>query len=573
MDFQRNLLLIAFLATGYLLFLAWQEDYGHKPPVTATVAAQPAATAVAAASGDLPSPAPQTAPVGGDDLAGLAPSSAQTGAVNDMPASVSSGTRVNVRTDVFDLDIDLNGGDIVSLDLLAFPRSLEEKGSAFTLLDDRGTTYIASSGLVSEAGPDTASARALWQAAQQQYTLADGSDVLEVVLTHDNGAGLQTEKRYTFRRGDYLVQVDYRVRNNGSAPWTGFMFGQLKRDGAKDPSQVDNGFMSAMPTYLGAAYSSPEQKYNKATFDDMMEAPVKVDMQGGWIAFVQHYFVSAWIPPADVAGSFTTRYRPDTGHFLMSFTSPQVSIAPGGEGSTSASFYAGPKDQDRLAGIANGLDLTVDYGWFWFIAQPLFALLVFFHDLVGNWGIAIILLTVLVKLVFFWPSQISYRSMANMRRITPELTRIREEFKNDKQKQSMEMMALYRREKINPLGGCLPILLQMPVFISLYFVLLESVELRQATFYGWLHDLSVMDPYFILPILMGASMWVQMKLNPAPPDPMQAKIMGYLPWIFTVFFLFFPAGLVLYWLVNNVLSIAQQWVITRQIEKQHAARA
>jgi YidC/Oxa1 family membrane protein insertase len=320
-----------------------------------------------------------------------------------------------------------------------------------------------------------------------------------------------------------------------------------------------------MQPFLGVATMTNEKPYLKIAFDDLQEDPLNTVVEGGWIAVVQHYFISAWVPPNPGQYRYSTKVT-SNGDNLIRYTGSELTLAAGERGQFSSQFYAGPKDQYRLKEIAPGLDLTVDYGWLWWIAQPLFWILTQIHKLVANWGWSIILLTVLVKAAFFHLSAASYRSMAKMRKVTPKMTQIREQYADDKQKQSQEMMALYQKEKVNPLGGCLPILIQMPVFIALYWVLMESVELRHAPWLGWIKDLSTMDPYYILPLIMGASMFFQQKLNPPPPDPTQAKIMQLMPVFFTFFFLWFPAGLVLYWVVNNLLSIAQQWVITRRIE-------
>jgi len=333
------------------------------------------------------------------------------------------------------------------------------------------------------------------------------------------------------------------------------------RDQSIDPSTQSS---MGMQSFLGMVISSEQEPYEKISFDDMQETPLNRQIQGGWIALIQHYFLSAWIPNTEVAHTYQSRVR--NGLYLMGFVSPATVVEPNQSETISAKLYIGPKILERLEAAAPKLDLTVDYGWLFFIAYPLFLLLDFLFSVVQNWGIAIILVTVVVKALFFQLSAASYRSMANMRRVGPKLKSLKEQHGDDRQKMSQAMMELYKKEKINPLGGCLPILVQMPVFISLYWVLLESVQLRHAPFFFWITDLSVKDPYFLLPILMGASMFIQMQLNPAPPDPMQARIMKIMPVMMTVFFLWFPSGLVLYWLVNNVLSITQQWVITRQIE-------
>lgn len=576
MDIQRNILIAALLVVAYLLFLSWQQDYGNVPASTApSVSAVPATAATA--TNTIPV-APGAAPTANNmatvgDIASLAPAatSPSTGDVPTAAAPATNSNRITVRTDVMDLVVDLQGGDIVSLTLPKFSASLNTPDVPVRMMTTGATTYIAQSGLVSTAGPDLPGGeRSLYTADAAHFELAEGADSLAVVLRLPARDGVLVEKIFRFTRDDYFIKVSYRVTNQGSTPWSGFLYGLLKRDGSGDPSHPDSGgFFSATPTYLGGAHFSDEEVYNKVDFDDMQKAPKDLEAKGGWAAFIQHYFVGAWVPPQDQRNKLYTRYDGTTKMYSLGF-SYNAAVPVGETREISAGLYAGPKAQDKLKAIATGLDLTVDYGWFWFISQPLFWLLVHIEMVVGNWGVAIILLTVLVKLAFFYPSHVSYRSMAHMRRVAPELTRIRDEYKNDRQKQSQEMLALYRKEKINPLGGCLPILIQMPVFLALYWVLMESVELRQAPFFLWIHDLSAMDPYFILPILMGISMVIQTRLNPAPPDPMQAKMMQWLPWIFTIFFLFFASGLVLYWLVNNILSIAQQWFITRQIEKQHA---
>jgi YidC/Oxa1 family membrane protein insertase len=378
---------------------------------------------------------------------------------------------------------------------------------------------------------------------------------------------VQVEKRFTFTRNDYLVQVDYNVANQGEKAWRGALFGQLKRDSSADPSVIAGAF--GVASFLGGATnkidpaSTKSDGYHKLKFSEMAESPLKLEQQGGWIAIVQHYFLAAWVPSADQQNQFSTSGRENSN--LVRFIGPEQEVAPGATGNFSARLYMGPKDQNRLAQISKGLDLSVDYGILWWIAQPLFLLLTTLHGWLGNWGWSIMVLTLLVKAAFFWLNAKAYTSMANMRKVQPKLIEIRERYADDKQKQSQEMMNLYRTEKINPLGGCLPVLVQMPVFLALYWVLLESVELRHAPWILWIKDLSAMDPFYVLPLLMGATMYFQQKLNPPPPDPMQAKIMQWLPVMFTFFFLWFPSGLVLYYVVNNLLSIVQQYIITKRI--------
>ncbi|MDP4650799.1 MAG: membrane protein insertase YidC [Haliea sp.] len=570
MDFQRTLLIGAIALLSFMLLTEWVTFKDAK-----TTASQPVASRlISAEPGGLPPPVDElpdavsaSANSNNEDLP-QAPTSADEPAtaapvISNNPASAV----ITVHTDVLQVAIDLRGGDIVELALPEHLENIDKPNQPFVLLEqNERRVYVAQSGLIGTNGIDNES-RAQFNAAQTRYELADGADSLNVDLLWQNDAGLSVTKRFTLRRGDYLLTVSYIVNNQTDTRWQGNLFGQIKRDGSK-PSTVDSSGMGLQP-FLGAAITQPDERFTKFSFKDMQEEPFREQLPGGWIAMIQHYFLSAWIPALEQSHTYSTRVT-SSGFNIAGFTSPALVVDPGQQGTVSAGFYAGPKDQYRLAEISPYLDLSVDYGWLWWIAQPLFWLLIKIHGFVGNWGVAIILLTVLIKTVFFKLSATSYRSMANMRRVAPKMQDIREQYAEDKAKQSQAMMELYKKEKINPMGGCLPVLVQMPVFISLYWVLMESVELRHSPFFLWIEDLSVMDPFFVLPLLMGASMWFMQKLNPPPPDPMQAKIMQWLPVIFTFFFLWFPAGLVLYWVVNNLLSMAQQYVITRQIENSDA---
>ncbi|MDP4789596.1 MAG: membrane protein insertase YidC [Haliea sp.] len=570
MDFQRTLLIGAIALLSFMLLTEWVTFKDAK-----TTASQPVASRlISAEPGGLPPPVDElpdavsaSANSNNEDLP-QAPTSADEPAtaapvISNNPASAV----ITVHTDVLQVAIDLRGGDIVELALPEHLENIDKPNQPFVLLEqNERRVYVAQSGLIGTNGLDNES-RAQFNAAQTRYELADGADSLNVDLLWQNDAGLSVTKRFTLRRGDYLLTVSYIVNNQTDTRWQGNLFGQIKRDGSK-PSTVDSSGMGLQP-FLGAAITQPDERFTKFSFKDMQEEPFREQLPGGWIAMIQHYFLSAWIPAPEQSHTYSTRVT-SSGFNIAGFTSPALVVDPGQQGTVSAGFYAGPKDQYRLAEISPYLDLSVDYGWLWWIAQPLFWLLIKIHGFVGNWGVAIILLTVLIKTVFFKLSATSYRSMANMRRVAPKMQDIREQYAEDKAKQSQAMMELYKKEKINPMGGCLPVLVQMPVFISLYWVLMESVELRHSPFFLWIEDLSVMDPFFVLPLLMGASMWFMQKLNPPPPDPMQAKIMQWLPVIFTFFFLWFPAGLVLYWVVNNLLSMAQQYVITRQIENSDA---
>ncbi len=561
MDFQRIGLIGALAVISYLLVLQWQNDYGVQttPVASATVSSYSRAPDIAvldsAASGaDSGIPAATDVPASVDSVVS-ASSSPET-----KTQSQSSGL-VKITTDSLELLIDPYGGDIIQTGL---PGYLAQQGSdqPLVLLEQNDNRiYVAQSGLTGKNGPDAKDGRPRYQIDQTSYQLADDQDSLNVdlVLAQDNNVIIT--KRFTFNRSDYRIKVEYLIDNQGDLPWQGNLFGQIKRDRSADPSSQTS---MGMQSYLGPAFSNNETNFVKYSFDDIDESAYKSKSKAGWVAMLQHYFISAWIPDPEQSHNYFARER--NGSYLAGFVSPSINVAPGQQGSTSANFFVGPKIQKVMEQAAPNLRLTVDYGILWWIAQPLFWLLGAIQGVVVNWGLAIILVTVVVKAVFFHLSAKSYRSMAKMRAVGPELARLKELYGDDRQKMSQAMMELYKKEKINPLSGCLPILVQMPVFIALYWVLLESVELRHAPFMLWIQDMSVMDPYFVLPILMGISMFIQQSLNPAPPDPMQAKVMKMLPFMFTFFFLWFPAGLVLYWVVNNILSISQQWVITRSIE-------
>ena len=397
------------------------------------------------------------------------------------------------------------------------------------------------------------------QRALAAHAVADGSDTLKVKLHWSSDDGVRVAKIYTFHRDSYTIEVRYEVHNGSSEPWNARMYGQFQR------SEVEaEGGLFRTYTYTGGVISGPDKPYDKIDFSDMRDADLKRSETGGWIAMIQHYFTGAWVPSPEGRNYYYSKAVANN-RYVLGVMTPALSVAPQGTGSVKLTLYAGPKVQRRLEAVAPNLERTVDYGWLWLIAEPLFWLLEWIHGLIGNWGFSIIVLTMLIKLAFFHLSATSYKSMARMRKLQPRVMDLRDRFSGDKAKLNQAMMELYKKEKINPLGGCLPILVQIPVFISLYWVLLESVALRQAPFTLWIHDLSVHDPFFVLPVMMGITMLAQQRLNPAPPDPMQARIMMALPFVFTFLFLFFPAGLVLYWFVNNLLSIAQQWVITRKI--------
>jgi len=566
MDKQRLVLFSAMAIIVYLLILAWNDDYGQ-PAEPAVVQTQQQL------SGNLE--LADSLPAGEQTAASDLPSA--TAAVDSVPTATAqtavqakpSQQTIQVETDVFSISINTRGGDIVYAGLTQFPRVIEQPDNPFLLLQNNAErVFVAQSGLIGTDGPDAAkTGRPVYQTSQAKYQMADDEETLSVDLLLNHN-GVEITKRFTFTRGDYLINVEYLINNQSSQNWQGNFFAQLKRDNSADPSKTTS---MGMASYLGAATTTSEDNYKKVDFDDIDDTPFKEKSTGGWIAILQHYFVTAWVPNKNQLHTFEVR-KNSQGENIAGLVSPATIVAPGESITLGAQLYGGPKYQKRLEEISPNLELTVDYGFLFFIGQPLFWLLTFFHSFIGNWGWAIIFTTVVIKLVFFPLSAASYRSMANMRRVGPEMARIKELHGNDRQKMSSAMMELYKKEKINPLGGCLPILVQMPVFIALYWVLMESVELRQAPFMFWLTDLSLKDPLFILPILMGVTMFGQQMLNPTPPDPTQAKVMKMMPIMFTFFFLWFPSGLVLYWVSNNLLSIAQQWVITRKIEKAAAAK-
>ena len=553
MDIKRTILIVALAVVSYVMVLKWNQDYGQAALPTQNVAAS-STTAPAlpdTASGNNAS-----------NSADVPTANGETSTVAETPVAASKDL-IHIKTDVLDIAIDPQGGDIAQLRLPLYPRRQDHPDVPFQLFDNGNErTYLAQSGLTGVDGPDArAAGRPVFSTDKKTYELAPGQDQLVVDLKFSEN-GINYIKRFTLKRGLYDVQVSYLIDNESAKPWNGNLFAQLKRDNSSDPSSST---ATGTATYLGAALWTSSEPYKKVSMKDIDKGQLKETVQGGWVAWLQHYFVTAWIPQKGDNNVVQTR-KDNQGNYIIGFTGPTLTVEPGKTAETSATLYAGPKSQGVLKELSPGLELTVDYGILWFIAQPIFWLLQHIHSLVGNWGWSIIFLTMLIKGIFFPLSAASYKSMARMRAVAPKLAALKEQFGDDRQKMSQAMMELYKKEKINPLGGCLPILVQMPVFLSLYWVLLESVEMRQAPFMLWITDLSIKDPFFILPIIMGATMFIQQRLNPTPPDPMQAKVMKLMPIIFTFFFLWFPAGLVLYWVVNNCLSIAQQWYITRKVE-------
>lgn len=540
MDNVRLLLFMALAFVSLLLWEAWQADYG--------VTAKPAAESSASQLEDAPD-----IPVG--NLA--------EPQVSPVPGDITSPTEsktVHVVTDTLDLHISTLGGSVVDAKLEQYPVSIDTPDIKFHLLSTRPADYfIAQAGLAGADKARTPNHTATYTAAQSAYRLADGAKELVVDLQWQSEDGLRITKRYTFTRGSHAIKLQHLVENGSTKPWRGREYRELVRG---KPTASGNAMMHI---YTGGAIFSQEDGYQKYDLKQLSGKELDRDVTDGWTAMIQHYFFAAYVPPRGQQEHFYGRSGANGRSIIGSYTASQQ-VEPGQKASFDGLLVIGPKLQSELEPLAEGLDLTVDYGWLAAIAKPMHWILSQIHDVIGNWGWTIIIFTILIKLVFYKLSETSYRSMANMRKLTPRIQALKDRYGDDKQRMQQAMMEMYKKEKINPLGGCLPMLVQIPFFISLYWVLLESVEMRQAPWIFWINDLSIKDPFFVLPVIMAASMFVQQKLNPAPPDPMQAKIMMYLPLVFGIMFAFFPAGLVLYWVVNNLLSILQQWVITRRIE-------
>lgn len=547
MDFKKLILIAALTYTLLMIWQAWQKDYGPKQPGVAQTQSGVSGEVTTKNEGkaDLPTTPSQ---VTGESAASDTPSTTK----------LKSGQRIHVRTDVYDVEIDSVGGDVRRVDLLKYPVATDKPKQPFELMSDGKNLFIAQSALLGSAGSEAPNHHQVFTAPETSYQMADGADNLKVRLTWKSEKGIQVDKIYTFHRGSYVIDVDFEVKNNSGQPWQGHIYNQLQRT---EPESSGNRFIH---TYTGGVIYSQDEKYEKIKFKDMKEKNLDRQVKGGWAAMIQHYFLGAWIPPKDQTSSYYTKALGDK-RYVIGMIGPLAEVAPGQSADLSARLYVGPKLQDHLQEVADGLELTVDYGVLTFISEPLFWVLKHIHSVVGNWGWAIIIITIMLKALFYKLSETSYKSMAHMRKVQPRLQALKERFGDDKQKLNEAMMKMYREEKINPLGGCLPILVQIPVFIALYWMLLESVEMRQAPFMLWIQDLSSKDPYYILPLLMGITMFIQQRLNPTPMDPIQARVMMVLPIAFTFFFMFFPAGLVLYWVVNNTLSIAQQYYITRVV--------
>ncbi len=536
MDSQRNLFLIAFLFVSFMIWQTWQTDHAPQPQQTQT-------TQNTTAAGEA--------------------------ANQGVPAS-GQGKTITVKTDVLSLQINTRGGDIEQALLLTYPDKLGSS-QPFQLLENTPSfVYQAQSGLTGRNGPDNPAngARPLFTTTQDTFELANGESELRIPMSYTSENGAVYTKTFVLKRGEFAIGVDYQVNNTTQQPLEVAMFGQLKQtiDLPKHRDTGSNNF--ALHTFRGAAYSSSETNYEKYKFDKISDNEnLSTTTNNGWVAMLQQYFATAWVPKTT---GTNTLYTTNLGNGIaaVGYKSSPVSVAPGAQQNLAATLWLGPEIQDKMAAVAPHLDLTVDYGWLWFISQPLFKLLKFLHSFIGNWGFSIIVITFIVRGIMYPLTKAQYTSMAKMRMLQPKIQAMRERLGDDKQRMSQEMMALYKAEKVNPLGGCLPLVVQMPIFLALYYMLMGSIELRHAPFALWIHDLSAQDPYYILPVLMGVTMFFIQKMSPTTvTDPMQQKIMTFMPVIFTVFFLWFPSGLVLYYIVSNLVTIIQQQLIYRGLEK------
>ena len=550
MDWQKNILIVAILAVSLLLVIRYKEFSDAHPTVNNITSSSTATQSNSSIN-----------------------STVENNSVTDINAPVTNATQskiIHIKTDSMNVSIDTLGGDILEVSLPKHSVSLDKPNEPFILLDQRDNhTYITQSGLFGVNGTNGVDgSKPLFSAEKESYELTKNEKELTVNLVYQQGL-VKITKQFIFKTGEYQIGVKYIIDNQSDNTWSAKFFARIIHDGKRFTK------VSAleMNPFLGIATTTNDENYKKYHFEDIAKennSNVSFSHQNGWISLVQHYFISAWIPNPNSMIQYSIRQDKSSLLYVLGFETPDLVVPAKQQQTVDAIFYAGPKDTEKLEAISPYLDLTVDYGLLWWIAKPLFALMKFIHQFLGNWGLAIIGLTLIVKLVFYKLSKASYVSMAKMKKLQPKLAELKERYGEDRQRFSQEMMKLYKTEKVNPLGGCLPLLIQMPVFIALYWVLMESVELRHSPFYLWIEDLSRMDPYFVLPVLYGISQWITMKFSPQPPDPMQAKIMQMLPFIFTFMFLWFPSGLVLYWLTNNVLQIIQQQIITKQIEKADA---
>jgi YidC/Oxa1 family membrane protein insertase len=558
----RPVLIIGLVFLGYMIWVQWQKDYGPapKPPAAQSQSQSDTPSVPSMAEDSMAEAVDLPAPV---DVQESRPETA----VSTELEEVRDKTRlVTVKTDVLEVVIDPVGGTMVSAILLDYPIKQKEPENLVNLLAASGDRmFIAQSGLLShQQAPNHTST---YQAEKAIYELSEGTDEIIVPLTWVSDDGVEVTKAYVFRRGSYEIDVLHDVDNRSGSEWTGSRYDQLQRSVPGDEESA--GFTNpSRYSFEGIGFYNPEDKFEKIDFDDVADEPYKKTSRGGWLAMIQHYFFTAWIPPAEDEVTYTTQAITGKGwpRYVARNVSPARVVASGDSTQFSSRLYIGPKLQDDIPEVASGLEYTVNYGIFTVFSKPLYWLLAKIHSVVGNWGWAIVILTILIKAAFFKLTEAQYRSTARMRKLQPRIEQLKERYGDDRQRMSQAMMEMYKKEKVNPLGGCLPILVQIPIFIALYWVLLESVELRQAPFILWIDNLSVRDPYFILPLLNAAFMFATQRLTPmVGMDPLQQKMMTMMPIVFSIMFAFFPAGLVLYWATNAGLSLAQQYYITRKI--------
>ncbi len=552
MNFSKKLLpyMLLFIST-FMLWNTWSLEHAPKPQQNTIV------PSTQAPNSNIPLPVEQSTVTEMDNIPHVATAPAKS---NGSISTTSSDSVVHVKTDVMSIDIDMNTGDLVQSSLLEYPQAQDKPNLPLHLFSsDAKHFYQAQSGFLTQSGQKEA---IVFHSEKNNYVLNEHDKSLVVTLTSAPlASGVIFEKTYTFYPNSYVIDQGYSVKNTGSTPWQGYYYAQLVRSNHA-PDAEDS---TARYTYFGAATSTPEEHYNKVSFSSMEKQAVDLQkVQHGWVAMLQHYFVSALVPNKELAVNFYSNVDTSKDLYSIGVLAPMMSLEPGQHLESGMQLYSGPAIAKNLETVSPYLKLTIDYGWLWFISVIIFWLMQHIYEIVGNWGWSIVLVTVVIKIVFYQLSAKSYRSMASMKRLQPQIKLLQERFASDKQQLSKAMMELYKKEKVNPLGGCLPLLIQIPVFIALYWVIVESVQLRQAPFILWIQDLALKDPYYVLPIIMGLTMFVQQKISPPPPDPMQAKVMMLLPVVFTVFFLQFPAGLVLYWVVNNTLSITQQWYMMRK---------
>jgi len=552
-DYVRYGLYLLLVLLCFLLFQAWDKDHPKQIITTQTTTAN---------EHFVPTmPATATAGTAAPAAAGPVPS------LDTAPAA-SAGQVVTVATDLLQVKLDTQGGEIINTELLKFPAQLGSPAPIVIFNDDPNSRYIAESGLLSTRGPDTTSSQATYTVDQTAYTMSPDQNDLTITLRWQNNDGLAINKIFTFQRGSYEIKVAYHIVNNTDQVYEANLYTQLMRTNTPPPN--NSGFIN-LATYFGAAVSSVNAPFTKISFKDMENGNLNQSIQDGWAAMIQHYFVTAWIPPKTATSNYYTRVLPN-GLYAIGMVGQPIVVPPKQSASTEAKLFVGPAMTDILEKAAPALKLTVDYGWFWFISAIIFWMMQKIYDVVGNWGWSIVFVTIIIKILFYQLSAKSFRSMAAMKKLQPKIEALKKQHADDKQKMTQATLDLYRQEKVNPMSGCLPIIVQIPVFIALYWVLVESVQLRQAPFILWIHDLSQHDPYYILPLFMGISMFLQQRLNPPPPDPVQAKVMMLMPVVFTVMFASFPAGLMLYWFVNNTLSFLQQWYVMHRMEKDIAKK-